>query len=118
VEVVRAELDVLGQLRQRERLGRLVDEPAGLGDDGGVCNVDRDSVWVAAAAGRKPAASAAPGLSCSRTFFGFARRDGTRGPQKTPVVATEYQKLPSAALSRVTMLVQRGSRVMSDEGTS
>jgi hypothetical protein len=48
-------------------------------------------------------------LSCRRTFFGLARREGQDGLQKTPVVATEYQKVPSAALSRATMLAQRGS---------
>src|SRR4030088_2513340 len=65
---------------------------------------------------RKPAASAATMLSCSRTFFGLARRDGHEGLQKMPVVATEYQNVPSAVLSRVTMLAQRGSWVMSVEG--
>src|ERR1700675_2018058 len=64
---------------------------------------------------RKPAASAAATLSCRRTFFGLASREGQDGLQKTPVVATEYQNVPSAALSRVTMLAQRGSWVMSVE---
>src|ERR1700754_2185629 len=65
--------------------------------------------------GRKPAASAAATLSWRRTFFGFASRDGHEGLQKTPVVATEYQNVPSADLSRVTMLAQRGSWVISAE---
>ena len=62
--------------------------------------------------GRKPAASAAPTLSCSRTFFGFARRDGHDGLQKTPVVATEYQKRAVSGL--VARDDARPARVLGD----
>ena len=53
VKVVRAELDRLGDLRERERFGRLVDELAGLRHDGVVRRLDGDAARVAAATRRE-----------------------------------------------------------------
>lgn len=50
---VRAELDRLGDLRQRDRFGRLVDELAGLRDDRGVRRLDGNAARVAAATSSK-----------------------------------------------------------------
>src|ERR1700688_2121321 len=63
--------------------------------------------------GRKPVALAAASVSCSWTFLRFAVRDGQDGRQYIPVVATEYQKQPSAVLSRATIRAQRGSSAIS-----
>src|SRR5215831_16941006 len=41
--------------------------------------------------------------------MGLATRDGHDGRQYTPVVETEYQRWPSAVLSRATMRAHRGS---------
>ena len=59
--------------------------------------------------GRNPARSASSQLPWNRTFSGRGVRDAQLGRQYTPVVCTEYQKVPSAAALRATTAAQRGS---------
>jgi hypothetical protein len=47
--------------------------------------------------------------------MGLATRDGQDGRQYTPVVETEYQKWPSAVLSRVTTRSHLASSAMDED---
>jgi hypothetical protein len=62
--------------------------------------------------GRKPAAAASAHVTWNRTFSGRAGREGQDGRQYTPVVLTEYTKVPSADASRATTAAHRGSLVV------
>ena len=115
VEIAGAAADRLGQFVQAMALPRSARSGGKPVRSSLHSRLDRRSVRVAALAGRKAGRLAPASVLCSWTFSGLAVRDGQEGRQYTPVVATEYQKHPSAVLSRATMRAQRGSSAISGE---